>query len=287
LTGFSERGLPVEYLGIDFSGNHVSWRSHCTNSNVWICRVESEDKSVPQVTELHTVQCLPGQSSPFERLAELLAGKLFAAAAIDAPFSLPQRHVPADGWLELLKKVHSLDLAGNVPFPSGAALIALAKSIAELEQSKPLRLTEKYWREQRVNVRSTLWWKPRGGAPFAAACMKLLTMAKFPPCWPWTNAEQGLIAEAFPTAQLQSWKLPYEKYDGPRGTEVRCQIICGLESQSRINFGRFRPAVEQSADALDAVIASFAAIAAHQGYATYPITDRSTVLLEGWIAIHP
>jgi hypothetical protein len=39
----------VEYLGIDFSGNHASWRSRCTNSNVWICRVESEGNSVPQV----------------------------------------------------------------------------------------------------------------------------------------------------------------------------------------------------------------------------------------------
>ena len=65
------------------------------------------------------------------------------------------------------------------------------------------------------------------------------------------------------------------------------QIICGLESQSRIEFGSFRPAVEQHADALDAVIASFAAIAAHQGQATYPLGDRLTVLLEGWIAILP
>jgi Protein of unknown function (DUF429) len=277
----------VEYLGIDFSGNAASWKASCTRSNVWLCRVESEGKSAPQVIELKTVQCLSGQSSPFERLAELLASKRFAAAAIDAPFSLPQRHVPADGWLELLKKVHLLDLAGNVPFPSGPALIALAKRIGELEQPKPLRLTEKCWREQRVNVRSTLWWKPRGGAPFAAACMKLLAMAKFPVCWPWTNARQGLIAEAFPAAQLQSWKLPYEKYDGPMGIEVRRQIICGLESQSRIDFGRFRPALEEYADALDAVIASFAAMAAHNGQATYPIADKSTVLLEGWIAIHP
>jgi hypothetical protein len=72
--------LPVEYLGIDFSGNHASWRSRCTNSNVWICRVESEGNSVPQVTELQTVHRLSGQSPPFERLAELLAGKRFAAA---------------------------------------------------------------------------------------------------------------------------------------------------------------------------------------------------------------
>jgi hypothetical protein len=183
--------------------------------------------------------------------------------------------------------VHALELAGNIPFPRGEALIALANGITKLEQAKPLRLTEKYWADQRVNVRSTLWWKPRGGAPFAAACMKLLAAANFPPCWPWNDAEQGLIAEAFPAAQLQSWKLPYQKYDGPKGIEVRRQIICGLEEQSRIDFGSFRPAVEQCADALDAVIASFAAMAAHQGHATYPLGDRPPVLLEGWIAVHP
>lgn len=277
----------MKFLGIDFSGNAASWKASRTRSNVWICRVESDHNSKPQVVALQTVQQLPGQSAPYEKLADLLASKRFAAAAIDAPFSLPQRYVPADGWLELLRKVHALDLAGNVPFPSGQALIALAESIAELEQLKPLRLTEKYWLEQRVNVRSTLWWKPRGGAPFAAACMKLLAMAKFPPCWPWTNAEQGLIAEAFPSAQLQSWKLPYQKYDGPQGIEMRRQIIYGLESKSRINFGSFRPAAEQCADALDAVVASFAGIAAHYSQATFPIVDRSIVLREGWIAIHP
>ena len=126
----------------------------------------------------------------------------FAAAAIDAPFSLPQRHVPAEGWLDLLKKVDALDLVGNAEFPRGPALIELAKSISELEQQKPLRQTEMYWKERKLNVRSTLWWKPRGGAPFATACMKLLAMAKFPPCWPWANAEQGLIAEAFPAASF-------------------------------------------------------------------------------------
>ena len=67
---------------------------------------------------------------------------------------------------------------------------------------------------------------------------------------------------------------------------MRRQIICGLESQSRINFGDFRWAAEQCADALDAVVAVFAAIATYYGQVTYPIA-RSTALLEGWIAIHP
>jgi hypothetical protein len=169
--------------------------------------------------------------------------------------------------------VNALELTGSIPFPRGEALIALAESIAELERAKPLRLTEKYWADQHVNVRSTLWWKPRGGAPFAAACIKLLAAAEFSPCWPWRYAEQGLIAEAFPAAQLRSWKLPYQKYDGAHGAEKRLEIICGLETQYRIKFGPLRPAVEQCADALDAVVASLAAMAAYQGQATYPMAE--------------
>jgi hypothetical protein len=38
----------------------------------------------------------------------------------------------------------------------------------------------------------------------AAACMKLLATALSPPCWPWSSdSTEGLIAEAFPAAQLR------------------------------------------------------------------------------------
>jgi hypothetical protein len=66
---------------------------------------------------------------------------------------------------------------------------------------------------------------------------------------------------------------------------MRRRIICGLESQSRINFGDFRLEAEQCADALDAGIAVFAVIATYYGRVTYPIAVNS--LREGWIAIHP
>ena len=123
----------MEFLGIDFSGNAASWKAGFSRSNVWICRVEAVHNRTPQVVELQMVQQLPGASTPYEKLAELLANKQFGAAAIDAPFSIPQRHVPTGGWLDLLKKVDALDLVGNAPFPRGGALIQLAKSIAELD----------------------------------------------------------------------------------------------------------------------------------------------------------
>jgi hypothetical protein len=214
-----------------------------------------------------------------------LAARQFAAAAIDAPFSLPSRNVPKEGWVKLLERVNELSHDPGVPFPSGRSLIDLARSVSDLECQKPLRLTEKLWSDRRINVRSTLWWKPRGGAPFAAACMKLLARAGFPPCWPWLSKTEGLIVEAFPAAQLWSWNLPFQKYDGRNGISVRQKIIRSLES--RINFGEFRKAAEETADALDAVISSFAAIAAFQGKAIQPSDDGSTVAREGWIAVHP
>jgi predicted nuclease with RNAse H fold len=275
----------MEFLGIDFSGNARSWRASRTTSNLWICRVRRDFELRPLVTELVPVQYLAGDGPPFQRLADLLAERQFSAAAIDAPFSLPSRHVPNEGWLKLLQLIDALPIDSATPFPNAQSLIELAQTISELESRKPLRRTEKLWSDRRINVRSTLWWKPRGGAPFAAACMKLLAMAGLPPCWPWSTRTKGLVVEAFPAAQLWSWKLPQQKYDGRDGIEVRQVIIRGLES--RVDFGRFRKAAEQSADALDAVIASFAAIAAFRGEAIEPEGDVMTVAREGWIAVHP
>jgi hypothetical protein len=113
--------------------------------------------------------------------------------------------------------------------------------------------------------------------------MKLLATAKFPPCWPWSTRCEGLIVEAFPAAQLWSWKLPFQKYDAFDGMIVRQEIVRGLEAH--VNFGRFREMAEKTADALDAVISSFAAIAAFQGEAALPDDDRTTVAREGWIAV--
>jgi hypothetical protein len=275
----------MEFLGIDFSGNVRKWRAGCTTSNVWICRIKCDGDARPRIKELMPVQCLGGDGPPFRRLADRLRGGRFSAAAIDAPFSLPSRYVPKEGWLKLLELVDALPLDPVTPFPGGQSLIDLAQTISRLDCKKPLRRTEKLWSDRRINVRSTLWWKPRGGAPFAAACMKLLATARFPPCWPWSTQTEGLVVEAFPAAQLLSWKLPLQKYDGPDGISARQEIIRGLAS--RINLGRFRETAEETADALDAVISSFAAIAALRGKAKQPDAEGALVAREGWIAVHP
>jgi hypothetical protein len=275
----------MEFLGIDFSGNARSWRASRSTSNVWVCRTKCDSDPRPHVVELRPIQHVEGDGSPFQRLADILAGKQFSAAAIDAPFSLPSRHVPKEGWLELLELVDALPCEPGLPFPSGPSLITLAEKAADLESFKPLRCTEQCWSDRGINVPSTLWWKPRGGAPFAAACMKLLATAGFPACWPWSAQTEGLVAEAFPAAQLWSWKLPFKKYDGSNGSDVRQEIVRGLEP--RVNFGRFRKVAEETADALDAVISSFAAIAAYRGDTMPLVCDREIISREGCIAVHP
>jgi predicted nuclease with RNAse H fold len=270
----------MEFFGIDFSGNVRNWTAGCATSNVWICRIGFGNDPRPSVVELNQVQALAGNGSPFRRLADLLARRQFSAAGIDAPFSIPSRHVPKEGWLRLLESVDRLP-ADPAPFPSAQALVDLA---GPKQCAKPLRFTEKLWSDRKINVRSTLWPGPRGGAAFAAACMKLLVASKYPRCWPWSSQCSGLVVEAFPAAQLWSWGLPCQKYARPDGLSVRREIIRGLEP--RVNFGQFRRTVEETADALDAVIASFAAIAAFEGQAIRPECDEEALIREGWIAIH-
>jgi len=191
-------------------------------------------------------------------LALLHAGK-FAAAAIDAPFAIPAKYLPPGGHVELLDRVSGLSAAPDRPFASGAALVELAGEFAPLEQKKPHRETERVWAKCGVNTRSTLWNGPRGGAPFAAACLTLLARSDRP-IWPWKYGP-GMLVEAFPAAQLCQWGLPCSGYGKPEQREVRGQILTGLAKYLDFNIPQ-REVMIASPDALDAVIAVFAAIAA-------------------------
>jgi hypothetical protein len=118
----------MEFLGIDFSGNTRSWRVSSMTSNVWVCHINCPGDQEPRVTDLRPVQDLEGTGSPFKRLANILAQKQFSAVAIDAPFSLPSRYVPVDGWPKLLELVDALPIDPDAPFPNGPSLITLAKT---------------------------------------------------------------------------------------------------------------------------------------------------------------
>ena len=235
-----------------------------------------------EVVALRPVQDLPGGSHPFQRLAALLARGEYRAAGIDAPFALPARHMPVGGLPVLLQDVAQFP-TGDRPFSEGQKLVAYGGANASLEERKPMRKTEQFWRKRGVNVRSTLWDGPRGGAPFTVANLTLLAKVRRP-VWPWCRAALGLLVEAFPAGQLRHWKLPYKGYDGPDGREARATIIKAVSSRAQIP-GSLRTLCRDSADALDAVLCLFSARAAADGLAF--VDDPAAAEREGWIAVHP
>jgi hypothetical protein len=269
-------------VGIDFSGNHRMWSAGCGNSNVWIAEVERSSPR-PVLVSLKRVQQLNGERHPFDRLIRYLRDTDFDAAAIDAPFSVPAEYLQPRTHSELLELIGKAKLIDGRPFPCAREFVDLVLGERTTAIKKPLRRTEEYWQARGVNVRSTLWAGARGGAPMTAACLKLLYEAGRP-IWPWKKRGRGLLAEAFPAAQLRNWKLPYQGYSRQTDceTKTRCSIVAAISKS--VNLARFRDTVEQSADALDAVICAFGAIAVTaERIVSYAEQNRAT---EGLIAVH-
>src|SRR5262245_932705 len=90
---------------------------------------------------------------------------------------------------------------GMRPFHRASTLVQQLGPDMPPHGAKEYRQIETIWG---VNVRSTMWAGPRGGAPMTVACLALLADAE-PPMWPWKRGVDGLLAEAFPAAQLKTW----------------------------------------------------------------------------------
>lgn len=269
------------FHGIDFSGDHRMWTPGCRRSNVWIATAMAEGDAM-RLLELRPVQQLPGAAHPFERLVALLGGGDYRAAAIDAPFSLPARHIPVGGWPTLLQDVEGLPTESR-PFAKGEHLVRYAQQNASLEQKKPLRSTEQHWADRGFTIRSTLWNDRRPGAPFTVACLTLLAKVNGP-VWPWTRASRGLLVEAFPAGQLYDWGLTHRGYSAPLANPTRDSILEGVSQRIEIP-DRLRRCCRSNPDALDAVLCVFAAKAAADGLSTPH--DPAAAASEGWIATHP
>ena len=248
----------TKFMGVDFSGGARPWGPVVARPTVWIATVEKDIGGL-LLTELIPVQSLAGEGPPFERLVKLLAAGDFQVTAIDAPFSLPLAHLPKGGHAELLQAVKALPNGPDRPFPTGASILALGEAKSPKAQAKPLRKTEAYWVAQGVITRSTMWNGPRGGAPFAGACLRLQERSGRP-SWPWAKAQPGVLCEAFPAAQLRHWGLPHQGYSQSTASQVRELIVEKL--QGRIDVSQaHRGILIQNPDALDALISAFAAVA--------------------------
>jgi len=259
------------------------WRSGERKSNIWIAKVQRE-KDRLGLCNLCRIQALTGDERPFYALANLLRGREFAAAAIDAPFSVPFEFLPEGSHRNLIERVAKMSRLKDFPFPSAGEFVNQVVPGRRLRALKPLRATEGYWAGKKINVRSTLWAGPRGGAAMTSACLTLLNQASCP-IWPWNRSvDTGLLVEAFPAAQLCHWKLPYVSYNGATtdAESVRLQILAGLPVE--IDLHDYKETLLQSADALDAFLCTFAAIAVTTHNLTDPPDDAATE--EGRIAVH-
>jgi len=269
-------------IGIDFSGSADQWKLGRRNSNVWIASGRAEGAAL-RIDDLRPVQALAGEDSPFDRLLALLAATE-GFAAIDAPFSVPRDH--AASAVMLWAEVARLPL-GERPFGKGGDLVALLHPQAGPLGEKLYRACEAVWRERgRLNVRSTLWCGPRGGAAFAAAAMTLLHRHRGP-VWPVRSAGEGaVLVEAYPAAQLLTWGLSPVGYNGPKhkAGEARALIVDALTRHHGLRAsGELLDTCRANADALDAVLCAYAAKAISEG--RHPRRLPAVARSEGWIMV--
>jgi len=251
---------------------------------LWVAEAWLHDEAV-QLDKIRPVQDLPGRGDPFERLSSFLNQPEEACAGIDAPFSLPAS-VLADNASEARERVKGLP-RDERPFPTGAALVQEFAPEHGPRSNNILRETEREWQTRGVNVRSTLWAGPRGGAPFTAGCMLLLSRHRGS-VWPIKHEPEPYVTlcEAFPAAQLQHWGLPRIKYNGPLADALvaRRIIVEGLNERGLRLSAEHERICLGSADALDAVICLYAAAAVATETCVGPPPERTGQ--EGRIAVH-
>ena len=273
------------WLGIDFSGNHEMWKPR-RKSNIFVADVRAGNGRY-RLHSLLTVQELDGPSllasdMPFQRLGRVLGRRDFIAAGIDAPFCVPYEFMPDGGHPALLELVAEIEHP-NRPFPEAKEFVSRILNGRTPATKKPLRPTEMGWRKRNINVRSSLWSGARGGAAMTAACLSLLHRSGCP-IWPWCEPDEpGLLAEAFPAAQLCHWGLGYTGYNGNDPAAKSKRIVMTGEIGKVIDIPEHdRGKMEECADALDAVLCAFGAIALSTGRWIRP----AEMPRDGMIAVH-
>ncbi len=276
--------LADELLGVDFSGDVRQWRRTSNRPNVWIATGRASGAEL-HVTGLCAVQQLSGTKEPFDRLREFLANAPSSWAAIDSPFSVPRS--VADEAEAVWKQVLHFPLDGR-PFARGKTLVEALRPELGARGAKIYRSTEEYWRARGVNVRSSMWAGPRGGAPFAVACMTLLAQHDGP-IWPFLMRErQGcVLVEGFPAGQLRQWRQPHFGYNGSSAAALnhRISILNWMRQERGLQMSVIhRDTCVASADALDAVICLYSAAAV--ATSRLAITTSDHIAIEGLIAVH-
>ncbi|MBI5198256.1 MAG: DUF429 domain-containing protein [Nitrospirae bacterium] len=109
------------------------------------------------------------------------------------------------------------------------------------------------------------------------------------PIWPWQGLDNnGLLVEAFPAAQLLTWNMDYQGYNGNTLTarDIRSRILKALCSYAQLHIpDEFQLLLQESADALDAVLCVYSAVAVTENRLAYP-PQYPVAVSEGWISVH-
>ncbi len=97
----------------------------------------------------------------------------------------------------------------------------------------------------------------------------------------------GRVVEVYPSASLSVWHLPSRGYKGAKNRSSLGDLVVGLLRQCPwLDLATFRPLLEHSDDALDALVAALSARAAALKRATTPTPwQLEKAQREGWIAL--
>ncbi|NKR46751.1 DUF429 domain-containing protein [Rhodococcus hoagii] len=100
-----------------------------------------------------------------------------------------------------------------------------------------------------------------------------------------TDRVAGAVAEVYPAAALQQWRLPFRGYKGSTNPEKLAQLVASFdEATPYLDLADFRGACEASDDAFDAVVAAVIARAVAVGHTRLPHgADTEVAGREGWI----
>ncbi|ORJ93199.1 DUF429 domain-containing protein [Prescottella equi] len=100
-----------------------------------------------------------------------------------------------------------------------------------------------------------------------------------------TDRVAGTVAEVYPAAALQQWRLPFRGYKGSTNREKLAQLVASFDDATTcLDLADFRGACEASDDAFDAVVAAVIARAVAVGQTRLPhAADAEVAGREGWI----
>jgi hypothetical protein len=101
------------------------------------------------------------------------------------------------------------------------------------------------------------------------------------------SGRTGRVAEVYPAAALNAWRLPFKGYKGRAGREIRGKLVTAVGRRLGRGFGNeARKTCADSDHALDALVSALVARAVDVGATRQPDRRRSgAAKREGWIHV--